>query len=338
MSVTNPGFETGTGGYPAGWRVGAETTESIAVFRPDRQPVERFTLGWGGDVYVTALDGVNETFDAPMMSPLEDFENRWDNDIYVRSLVGALQHEFDNRKQEEFDRHFAGAYIHGWLPKSYTHTATSTPVATLDLPGFPYVHGSMAIRARDGLYVEVEDILESGPNDKHFMVSVDPTGLVTVIFGDNVNGKYPPAGSVVISYLVGGFREIEHLGVTVNDDLESGWDNDDGVVFAFTDSMLSLIGSEFMSSEQLTIPHVVNGTSSSVTFPRDAPAEVSVSGSTGKIQVQTMSNDNWFNYGSPIEGSGSITIPGNAEAVRVKTIEDGDFTIALVSWGKASTI
>jgi hypothetical protein len=56
---------------------------------------------------------------------------------------------------------------------------------------------------------QVDDFTGSGPNDEHYVLSVDPTlGTANVIFGDGVNGKIPPVDSfLVFTYNIIGPQE-----------------------------------------------------------------------------------------------------------------------------------
>lgn len=67
------------------------------------------------------------------------------------------------------------------------------------LPFSPYLDGSLEISTTSFPtgWEEVDNFLESGPNDLHFTVEVDQNDHATVTFGDNVNGKIPPNGDTV---------------------------------------------------------------------------------------------------------------------------------------------
>ncbi len=67
----------------------------------------------------------------------------------------------------------------------------------------PYLDGSAIVQATNGDYSEVESLLGSGPNDRHFMVLVDQNDKATVRFGSGTSGA-PPTGTVRIDYKTGG--------------------------------------------------------------------------------------------------------------------------------------
>lgn len=67
----------------------------------------------------------------------------------------------------------------------------------------PYLDGSAAVSTLQGTFTEVENFLDSGPNDLHFVVSVDQNDRATVRFGDGVSGA-PPQGTIALTYKTGG--------------------------------------------------------------------------------------------------------------------------------------
>ncbi len=56
------------------------------------------------------------------------------------------------------------------------------------------------------VWTEVDNFLESGATDRHYRTEVDEFDIVTVFFGDGVNGKIPPSGTnnITATYRVGG--------------------------------------------------------------------------------------------------------------------------------------
>ena len=67
----------------------------------------------------------------------------------------------------------------------------------------PYLDGSAAVSTLQGTFTEVENFLDSGPNELHFVVSVDQNDRATVRFGDGVSGA-PPQGTIALTYKTGG--------------------------------------------------------------------------------------------------------------------------------------
>ena len=52
-------------------------------------------------------------------------------------------------------------------------------------------------------WVQVDSMLESGPADQVFIVTIDANGVAFISFGDGANGLIPPAGSnIFASYRV----------------------------------------------------------------------------------------------------------------------------------------
>jgi hypothetical protein len=56
------------------------------------------------------------------------------------------------------------------------------------------------------VWTEVDNFLESEPDDRHYRTEVDEFDVVTVFFGDGVNGRIPPSGTnnITATYRVGG--------------------------------------------------------------------------------------------------------------------------------------
>jgi len=67
----------------------------------------------------------------------------------------------------------------------------------------PYLDGSAIVSTPQGVFTEVESFLDSGPNDRHFLVAVDQNDRAAVRFGNGVNGV-PPTGTITVTYKTGG--------------------------------------------------------------------------------------------------------------------------------------
>jgi hypothetical protein len=80
---------------------------------------------------------------------------------------------------------------------------TGQPGQILILPALPYIDESADIVVSTFSYTEVDNFLNSGPADRHFVVDIDEEQTATVRFGDGINGL-PPAGSGIVNYKVGG--------------------------------------------------------------------------------------------------------------------------------------
>lgn len=75
----------------------------------------------------------------------------------------------------------------------------------------PVVESSVLIQVQESTLVPpnvwsfVTNLVDARPNDNVYTSTIDANGVVTVTFGDGVNGKIPPASAVVrASYRVGG--------------------------------------------------------------------------------------------------------------------------------------
>lgn len=56
--------------------------------------------------------------------------------------------------------------------------------------------------------------LESEPTDEHYKIEIDEDGVVTIIFGDGINGKIPPSGQdITADYRIGGGDEGNSVGI-----------------------------------------------------------------------------------------------------------------------------
>jgi hypothetical protein len=67
----------------------------------------------------------------------------------------------------------------------------------------PFLDRSAKVSATNGDYLEVDSLLSSGPNDRHFMVLVDQNDRATLRFGDGRLGA-PPTGTIEVRYKTGG--------------------------------------------------------------------------------------------------------------------------------------
>jgi hypothetical protein len=67
----------------------------------------------------------------------------------------------------------------------------------------PFLDRSAQVMATNGPYTEVDSLLSSGPNDRHFTVLIDQTDRATLRFGDGRLGALP-AGSIEVRYKTGG--------------------------------------------------------------------------------------------------------------------------------------
>jgi hypothetical protein len=68
-----------------------------------------------------------------------------------------------------------------------------------------------------GNWTYVDNLFESGPNDKVFTTTPNEDGTIDVVFGDNVNGSIPPSGQLISATYkvsVGSAGNIKSLSIT----------------------------------------------------------------------------------------------------------------------------
>lgn len=88
--------------------------------------------------------------------------------------------------------------------------ATGQPEQQLTLSSTPYLDDSLIIVAENGVYehanrdgLKANNFFDSGPTDRHFVVTTDELDRAQVEFGDGVNGEVP-VGNLTAVYKVGG--------------------------------------------------------------------------------------------------------------------------------------
>jgi predicted phage baseplate assembly protein len=67
----------------------------------------------------------------------------------------------------------------------------------------PYLDESARVSTPQGTFTEVESFLDSGPNDRHFQITVDQNDRARLRFGNGVSGLQP-SGTVTVTYKTGG--------------------------------------------------------------------------------------------------------------------------------------
>ncbi|XYH99889.1 hypothetical protein ACMHYB_09050 [Sorangium sp. So ce1128] len=73
----------------------------------------------------------------------------------------------------------------------------------LHLDVAPHLDGSALVSTPQGAFTEVESFLDSRPNDRHLVVTVDQNDRATLRFGNGVSGM-PPSGTVAVTHKTGG--------------------------------------------------------------------------------------------------------------------------------------
>jgi len=100
-----------------------------------------------------------------------------------------------------------------------TSDGRSTQTFTIPEPGV--VNNSITVYVGQGVafgnWNYVDNLFESGPNDKVFTTTPNEDGTVNILFGDNVNGAIPPSGQLISATYkvsVGSAGNIKSLSVT----------------------------------------------------------------------------------------------------------------------------
>lgn len=91
--------------------------------------------------------------------------------------------------------------------ESYTNTFTAEgdPNEDFILSQIPFLDSSQQFQVAGDVWTKVDDFLDSGSADKHYLVRVDENDQATIRTGDGTNGAIPsPGASVYCSYKVGG--------------------------------------------------------------------------------------------------------------------------------------
>lgn len=81
--------------------------------------------------------------------------------------------------------------------------STALPNQQYTLGETPYLDGSLTITADEGVFTLVDDLIDSGPTDRHAVVTVDENDRALVKFGDGVAGSIPN-GAITFNYKTGG--------------------------------------------------------------------------------------------------------------------------------------
>lgn len=102
------------------------------------------------------------------------------------------------------------------------------------LANYPVVDGSIRIFADEvdpttnetqEEYQQYDFILDAGPGDRAFEYTRNATGIVTIEFGDGVNGFVPPSGTNVYATYTVGQGSLGNIGVNAITDLAQGIPN-----------------------------------------------------------------------------------------------------------------
>jgi hypothetical protein len=81
--------------------------------------------------------------------------------------------------------------------------SSGLPNQSIQLSAKPYVDQSAVVSATNGSYAQQPNLLESGPTDLHYTLSIDQSDVATVTFGNGVNGALP-VGTINVASKEGG--------------------------------------------------------------------------------------------------------------------------------------
>lgn len=82
-------------------------------------------------------------------------------------------------------------------------SSTSLPNQEVRLTGTPYLDNTIEVVAANGTFAQVENLLESASDDRHFTIVVDQNDRALVRFGNGTSGAIP-SGTITATYKVGG--------------------------------------------------------------------------------------------------------------------------------------
>jgi len=69
----------------------------------------------------------------------------------------------------------------------------------------PVISNSVSVTVNDTVYSAVPYLIDAGGSDSVFFVTTDAEEITTIVFGDGVSGRIPPANSqVLVTYRIGG--------------------------------------------------------------------------------------------------------------------------------------
>lgn len=153
----------------------------------------------------TSPDGVNDQL---------TFET--DSDLYIPGSGAAITLSVPATEGNVVDDEIVATSC-GDLDAQYTLQQSPVVAESLELRVVEESSG-------DGLvWFLVNNLLDAGPNDLAYAISMDENEALTVLFGDGVNGRVPPRGAVVhAKYRVGGGIDGNVLVNTITEVVDAG--------------------------------------------------------------------------------------------------------------------
>ncbi|MCE5313992.1 MAG: baseplate J/gp47 family protein [Armatimonadota bacterium] len=123
----------------------------------------------------TALVAPDETLEVPFVTVSDAVISAGQSQVDVDAVQGELV-------TEEF-------------------TGTGAACASITLSRTDVAYGSIHVSVAGTQWTQVEHFVESGPEDPHYVVSIDGLDNVSIIFGDGTNGAFPGNGKqIVVTY------------------------------------------------------------------------------------------------------------------------------------------
>ena len=127
--------------------------------------------------------------------------------------TGTTPPIFDTIKLSEGDQYLVRPCTQGeTIGPQVIGSSTGQASQSFRLPETPYLDDTETIEVDEGgagtwiEYVKVENFLNSSATSRHYMRQTDATDRASIIFGDGINGRIPPAGidNVRGTYRIGG--------------------------------------------------------------------------------------------------------------------------------------
>ena len=99
--------------------------------------------------------------------------------------------------------------VEGQSESENVGVSSGLPRQRFTLSGTPIIDGTLRIFIDEGageqLWTQVDTFISSGPTDKNFTAQRDENNIITIFFGDNVQGKIPvPTSPIRAAYRIGG--------------------------------------------------------------------------------------------------------------------------------------
>lgn len=165
---------------------------------------------WGRVASTVAVDPVGHTTTVPLEAPLgADYPAAT---AQVRGNVVAASHGTPRYQTATGSGEPGQSAALGFAPLTYLDDGAGGSRSTLE------------VRVDGELWHEVEDFIASGPADRHFRLSRDNEGYVTVHFGDGTYAQAPQVGADVVARYRTGIGEAGNVGadtLTQYDDPDS---------------------------------------------------------------------------------------------------------------------